>query len=47
MRDLNATFEELGKLVKFYIQIEHCMTKLQILKQAVNLITALAQQVRG
>jgi len=47
VRDINDAFKELGRMISLHEQTDKPQTKLGILQQAVTLITALEQQVRG
>jgi len=47
VRDINDAFKELGRMISLHEQTDKPQTKLGVLQQAVTLITALEQQVRG
>lgn len=47
VRDINDAFKELGEMVSLQSGSSQPLTKLMILQHAVNVITALEQQVRG
>jgi len=47
VRDINDAFKELGRMIALHEETDKPQTKLGILQQAVTLITALEQQVRG
>ena len=47
VRDINEAFKELGHMISLHTNSGQPLTKLMILQQAVNVITALEQQVRG
>ncbi|XP_076438959.1 transcription factor 4-like isoform X2 [Babylonia areolata] len=46
VRDINEAFKELGQMVTMHTNTSQPLTKLMVLQQAVNVITALEQQVR-
>ncbi|KAL8622316.1 hypothetical protein ACOMHN_043320 [Nucella lapillus] len=46
VRDINEAFKELGQMVTIHTNTSQPLTKLMVLQQAVNVITALEQQVR-
>lgn len=47
VRDINEAFKELGRMVVMHLKCDKAQTKLNILHQAVDVITNLEQQVRG
>lgn len=47
VRDINEAFKELGQMVTMHTSSSQPLTKLMVLQQAVNVITALEAQVRG
>ncbi len=47
VRDINEAFKELGRMVVIHLKCDKAQTKLNILHQAVDVITSLEQQVRG
>lgn len=47
MKDINEAFQELGHMCMVHLKTDKVETKLKILHQAVEVITALEQQVRG
>ena len=47
VRDINEAFKELGRMVVMHLKCDKAQTKLNILHQAVDVITSLEQQVRG
>lgn len=47
VRDINEAFKELGRMVTIHLKCDKAQTKLNILHQAVDVITSLEQQVRG
>lgn len=47
VRDINEAFKELGQMISVHSSSAQPLTKLMILQQAVNVIMALEQQVRG
>ena len=47
VRDINEAFKELGRMVTIHLKCDKAQTKLNILHQAVDVITNLEQQVRG
>lgn len=47
MRDINEAFKELGRMCQLHLKQDKAQTKLNILHQAVEVITSLEQQVRG
>ena len=47
MKDINEAFKELGRMCAVHLQTDKAQTKLNILHQAVSLITNLEGQVRG
>uniref|UniRef100_A0A1I8FSE8 BHLH domain-containing protein n=2 Tax=Macrostomum lignano TaxID=282301 RepID=A0A1I8FSE8_9PLAT len=47
VRDINGAFKELGRMTMMHLKCEKPQTKLCVLQQAVTVITALEQQVRG
>ena len=47
VRDINDAFRELGRMCSSHMNIDRPQTKLNILQQAVTLISRLEQQVRG
>lgn len=47
MRDLNEAFKELSGMCMQHLQTDKSQTKLNILHQAVTVITMLEQQLRG
>ena len=47
MKDINEAFKELGRMCAVHLQTDKAQTKLNILHQAVSLITSLEGQVRG
>ena len=47
VRDINEAFKELGRMCQMHLRAEKAQTKLNILHQAVDVITSLEQQVRG
>lgn len=47
VRDINEAFKELGRMVVLHLKCDKSQTKLNILHQAVDVITHLEQQVRG
>lgn len=47
VRDINEAFKELGRMCQMHLRAEKAQTKLNILHQAVDVITNLEQQVRG
>ncbi|XP_075590897.1 transcription factor daughterless isoform X3 [Dermatophagoides farinae] len=46
VRDINEAFKELGRMVVMHLKCDKAQTKLNILHQAVDVITNLEQQVR-
>jgi transcription factor 4/12 len=46
VRDINEAFKELGRMVVIHLKCDKAQTKLNILHQAVDVITSLEQQVR-
>jgi len=46
VRDINEAFKELGRMVTIHLKCDKAQTKLNILHQAVDVITSLEQQVR-
>lgn len=47
VRDINEAFKELGRMCMVHLKADKAQTKLNILHQAVDVITNLEQQVRG
>ena len=47
MKDINEAFEELGRMCMAHLNTDKVESKLNILHQAVDVITTLEQQVRG
>ena len=47
MRDINEAFKELGRMVTIHAKGEKPQTKLNVLQEAVNIITDLEKEVRG
>lgn len=47
VRDINESFKELGRMCSLHLKNDRAQTKLTVLQQAVAVITALEQQVRG
>lgn len=47
VKDINETFQELGHMCMVHLKTDKVESKLNILHQAVEVITALEQQVRG
>lgn len=47
VRDINEAFKELGKMCMQHLKQDKAQTKLNILHQAVEVITSLEHQVRG
>lgn len=47
VRDINEAFKELGRMVVIHLKCDKTQTKLNILHQAVDVITNLEHQVRG
>lgn len=47
VRDINEAFKELGRMVVIHMKCDKAQTKLNILHQAVDVITNLETQVRG
>ena len=47
VRDINEAFKELGRMVTVHMKGEKPATKLNVLQEAVNIITDLEQEVRG
>ena len=47
VRDINEAFNELGRMVTVHMNGEKPATKLNVLQEAVNIITDLEQEVRG
>lgn len=47
VRDINEAFKELGRMCQMHLKAEKAQTKLNILHQAVDVITNLEHQVRG
>ena len=47
VRDINEAFKELGRMVVIHMKCDKAQTKLNILHQAVDVITNLESQVRG
>ena len=47
VRDINEAFKELGRMVVIHMKCDKAQTKLNILHQAVDVITNLEHQVRG
>lgn len=47
VRDINEAFKELGKMCMQHLKQDKAQTKLNILHQAVEVITTLEHQVRG
>lgn len=47
VRDINEAFKELGRMCQMHLHSEKAQTKLNILHQAVEVITTLETQVRG
>ncbi|KAH8024048.1 hypothetical protein HPB51_020806 [Rhipicephalus microplus] len=47
VRDINEAFKELGRMCMMHLKTDKAQTKLNILHQAVEVITSLEQQVRG
>jgi hypothetical protein len=46
VKDINEAFKELGRMCAVHLQTDKAQTKLNILHQAVSLITSLESQVR-
>lgn len=47
MKDINEAFQELGRMCMAHLNTDKVESKLNILHQAVEVITTLEQQVRG
>ena len=47
VRDINEAFKELGRMVQLHLKNDKAQTKLNVLHQAVSVITNLETQVRG
>jgi hypothetical protein len=47
VRDINEAFKELGRMCMMHLKAEKAQTKLNILHQAVEVITTLEDSVRG
>jgi len=47
VKDINEAFQELGHMCNLHLKTDKVESKLKILHQAVEVITALEQQVRG
>ncbi|GBO18364.1 Transcription factor 12 [Araneus ventricosus] len=47
IQDINEAFKELGRKCKMHLKPERAMTKLNILRQAVEVISTLENQIRG
>ena len=47
VRDINEAFKELGRMCQLHLKADKAQTKLNILHQAVDVITTLETQVRG
>lgn len=47
VRDINDAFKELGKMCQHHTKADKAQTKLNILHQAVDVITELERQVKG
>lgn len=47
MKDINEAFQELGRMCMAHLKTDKVESKLNILHQAVEVITTLEQQVRG
>jgi transcription factor E2-alpha len=47
VRDINESFKELGRMCSMHLKNDRSQTKLNVLQQAVAVITSLEQQVRG
>lgn len=47
MKDINEAFQELGQMCMVHLKTDKIESKLNILHQAVEVISSLEQQVRG